>query len=131
MLKRFCVTNSYAVVHKTTECCPTQLLLLKRIIDLVAKKRRCTMVQRNIRFFFRNKGKIATHFAPVLRFLQALFSHVMIFNIPIVSGFIYCLDRIRFSVIRTIAYPNGVRFQLIQINDVLLYEFSFLDLRVQ
>ncbi|GFW33090.1 hypothetical protein TNCV_2110201 [Trichonephila clavipes] len=27
-------------------CCPTQLLLLKRIRDLAAKKRRCTMVKR-------------------------------------------------------------------------------------
>ncbi|GFV73416.1 hypothetical protein TNCV_3389321 [Trichonephila clavipes] len=26
-----------------SECCPTQLLLLKRIGDLAAKKRRCTM----------------------------------------------------------------------------------------
>ncbi|GFW35875.1 hypothetical protein TNCV_1927061 [Trichonephila clavipes] len=37
-----------------------------------------------------------------------------------VSGFMYCMDRIRFLVIRTIAYPNGVRSQLIRINDVLL-----------
>ncbi|GFU05491.1 jerky-like protein [Trichonephila clavipes] len=42
-------------------------------------------------------------------------------NIRIVSGFIYCMDRIRFSVIRTIAYLNGVRSQLIQMNDILLY----------
>ncbi|GFY02527.1 hypothetical protein TNCV_3504071 [Trichonephila clavipes] len=45
----------------------------------------------------------------------------MIFNIRIVSGFKYCMDRIQFSVIRRIAYPNGVRSQLIRINDVLLY----------
>ncbi|PRD27573.1 UNVERIFIED_CONTAM: hypothetical protein NCL1_34998 [Trichonephila clavipes] len=31
------------------------------------------------------------------------------------------MDRIRFSVIRTITYPNGVRSSLIRINDVLLY----------
>ncbi|GFX56119.1 uncharacterized protein TNCV_3062051 [Trichonephila clavipes] len=28
-----------------SECCPTQLLLLKRIRDLTVKKRRCAMVQ--------------------------------------------------------------------------------------
>ncbi|GFX45523.1 hypothetical protein TNCV_2740601 [Trichonephila clavipes] len=38
-----------------------------------------------------------------------------------VSGFMYCMDRIQLSVIRTIAYPNGARSQLIRINDVLLY----------
>ncbi|GFT24275.1 hypothetical protein TNCV_2064951 [Trichonephila clavipes] len=43
------------------------------------------------------------------------------FNSHIVSGFIYCMDRIRFSVIRTITYPNGVPSQLIRINDVLLH----------
>ncbi|GFV91741.1 hypothetical protein TNCV_4763061 [Trichonephila clavipes] len=37
------------------------------------------------------------------------------------SGFIYCMDNIRVSVIQTIAYPNGVWSQLIRINDVLLY----------
>ncbi|GFV55626.1 hypothetical protein TNCV_1821131 [Trichonephila clavipes] len=36
------------------------------------------------------------------------------------SAFIYCIDRIRFSVIRTIAYPNGVQSQFIWINDVYL-----------
>ncbi|GFU58373.1 uncharacterized protein TNCV_57861 [Trichonephila clavipes] len=61
------------------------------------------------------------HFAPILLFIQARFSHVMIFNIRLVSGFIYCMDRIRFSIIRTIAYPNGIRSQLIRTNDVLLY----------
>ncbi|GFV88770.1 uncharacterized protein TNCV_3355221 [Trichonephila clavipes] len=35
----FCVRDSYGVV-RTTECCPTQLLLLKRIRDHAAKKRR-------------------------------------------------------------------------------------------
>ncbi|GFV27543.1 hypothetical protein TNCV_2596391 [Trichonephila clavipes] len=45
----------------------------------------------------------------------------VIFNIRIVvSGFIYCMDRIRFSVIRIIAYPNDVRSQLIRLNDALL-----------
>ncbi|GFV16155.1 hypothetical protein TNCV_3379191 [Trichonephila clavipes] len=29
---------------KESECCPLQLLLLKRIRDLAANKRRCTMV---------------------------------------------------------------------------------------
>ncbi|GFW67046.1 jerky-like protein [Trichonephila clavipes] len=33
----------------------------------------------------------------------------------------YCMDRIRFSVIPTIPYPNGVWSQLIRKNDVLLY----------
>ncbi|GFT17519.1 uncharacterized protein TNCV_4807611 [Trichonephila clavipes] len=37
---------------KQSECCPTQLLLLKRIRDLAAKKRRCTMVQRDISDYF-------------------------------------------------------------------------------
>ncbi|GFY25228.1 uncharacterized protein TNCV_2483491 [Trichonephila clavipes] len=31
--------------EQQSECCPTQLLLLKRIRDLAAKKRRCTIVQ--------------------------------------------------------------------------------------
>ncbi|GFU45165.1 hypothetical protein TNCV_4236071 [Trichonephila clavipes] len=31
--------------EQQSECCPTQLLLLKRVRDLAAKKRRCTMVQ--------------------------------------------------------------------------------------
>ncbi|PRD33871.1 UNVERIFIED_CONTAM: hypothetical protein NCL1_16356 [Trichonephila clavipes] len=34
--------------EQQSECCPTELLLLKRIRDLSAKKRRCTMVQRKI-----------------------------------------------------------------------------------
>ncbi|GFW67741.1 hypothetical protein TNCV_3870721 [Trichonephila clavipes] len=42
----------------------------------------------------------------------------------LLSGFIYCMGRIRYSVIRTIANPNGVRSQLIRINDVLLYNKS-------
>ncbi|PRD31295.1 UNVERIFIED_CONTAM: hypothetical protein NCL1_23899 [Trichonephila clavipes] len=33
-----------------SECCPTQILLLKRIRDLAAEKRRCTMVQQKIIF---------------------------------------------------------------------------------
>ncbi|PRD20822.1 UNVERIFIED_CONTAM: hypothetical protein NCL1_53537 [Trichonephila clavipes] len=37
------------------------------------------------------------------------------------SGFIYYMDGIRFSVIRTIAYLNGVWSQLIRINEALLY----------
>ncbi|GFV00291.1 uncharacterized protein TNCV_2117451 [Trichonephila clavipes] len=35
-----------------SESCSTQLLLLKRIRDLAAKKRRCTMVQRKISEYF-------------------------------------------------------------------------------
>ncbi|GFU51927.1 uncharacterized protein TNCV_3734321 [Trichonephila clavipes] len=38
--------------EQQSECCPTQLLLLKRIKDLTAKKRRCTMVQRKISDYF-------------------------------------------------------------------------------
>ncbi|GFV66835.1 hypothetical protein TNCV_4303961 [Trichonephila clavipes] len=38
-----------------------------------------------------------------------------------VSGIMYYMDRIRFSVIRTITYPNDVRSKLNRINDVLLY----------
>ncbi|GFU60613.1 uncharacterized protein TNCV_1730211 [Trichonephila clavipes] len=40
--------------EQQSECCPTQLLLLKRNRDLVcaAKKRRCTMVQRKISDYF-------------------------------------------------------------------------------
>ncbi|GFU62346.1 uncharacterized protein TNCV_1447521 [Trichonephila clavipes] len=53
--------------EQQSECCPTQLLVLKRVRDLAAKKRRCTMVQQKISdFFFHNKGKIAifcTNFA--------------------------------------------------------------------
>ncbi|GFT12978.1 uncharacterized protein TNCV_5096411 [Trichonephila clavipes] len=38
--------------EQQSECCPTQLLLLKRIRDLAAKKRRCTMIQRKISDYF-------------------------------------------------------------------------------
>ncbi|GFU91988.1 uncharacterized protein TNCV_192371 [Trichonephila clavipes] len=34
--------------EQQSECCPSQLLLLKRIRDLAAKKRRYTMIQRKI-----------------------------------------------------------------------------------
>ncbi|GFW27793.1 uncharacterized protein TNCV_766741 [Trichonephila clavipes] len=34
--------------QQQSEYCPTQLLLLKRIRGLAAKKRRCTMVQRKM-----------------------------------------------------------------------------------
>ncbi|GFX76850.1 uncharacterized protein TNCV_3278851 [Trichonephila clavipes] len=37
---------------RQSECCLIQLLLLKRITDLAAKKRRCTMVQRKISDYF-------------------------------------------------------------------------------
>ncbi|GFV20973.1 uncharacterized protein TNCV_2280171 [Trichonephila clavipes] len=105
--------------EQQSECCPTQLLLLKRIRDLATKKRKYTMVQRKIRDYFA-KFKLR-HFAPILLFRQARFPHVMILNICIVFSFIYSIDRIWISGIRTIAYPNGVRSQLIRINDVLLY----------
>ncbi|GFV81775.1 uncharacterized protein TNCV_1056641 [Trichonephila clavipes] len=38
------------------ECCPIQLLLLKRIIDLAEEKQRCTMVQRKISDYFTQQG---------------------------------------------------------------------------
>ncbi|GFX56492.1 uncharacterized protein TNCV_74381 [Trichonephila clavipes] len=38
--------------EQQSDCCPTQLLLLKRTRDLAAKKRRCTMVQRKISDYF-------------------------------------------------------------------------------
>ncbi|GFT00525.1 uncharacterized protein TNCV_140851 [Trichonephila clavipes] len=38
--------------EQRSECCPTQLLLLKRIEDLEAKKRKYTMVQRKISDYF-------------------------------------------------------------------------------
>ncbi|GFS61396.1 hypothetical protein TNCV_3105731 [Trichonephila clavipes] len=62
-----------------SECCPTQLLLLERIGDIAAKK---------------------------TKVYNAQFPLVMIFNIRVVSGFVYCMDRIRFSVIRTRSDPN-------------------------
>ncbi|GFU21933.1 uncharacterized protein TNCV_3284011 [Trichonephila clavipes] len=34
------------------ECCPTQLLLLKRIKNLATKKRRCTVIKRKISDYF-------------------------------------------------------------------------------
>ncbi|GFU51874.1 hypothetical protein TNCV_3733811 [Trichonephila clavipes] len=34
------------------------------------------------------------------------------------------MDRIQFSVIRAIAYPNSDRSQLIRINDILLYKLQ-------
>ncbi|GFV77766.1 uncharacterized protein TNCV_1575141 [Trichonephila clavipes] len=38
--------------EQQSECCSTELLLLKRIRNLAAKKRRCTMVQRKISYYF-------------------------------------------------------------------------------
>ncbi|GFS62102.1 uncharacterized protein TNCV_476591 [Trichonephila clavipes] len=35
-----------------SECCPTQLLLFKRIRDLAAKKRRRTIAERKISYYF-------------------------------------------------------------------------------
>ncbi|GFT71605.1 uncharacterized protein TNCV_3020821 [Trichonephila clavipes] len=76
--------------EQQSECCPTQLLLLKRIRDFATKKRRCTMVQRKKKvIIFHNK----------------------------VSGFIYCMDRIR----SVFGYPNSIWSQLIRINDVRLF----------
>ncbi|GFW57803.1 uncharacterized protein TNCV_2927221 [Trichonephila clavipes] len=38
--------------EQQSEYCPSQLLLLKRIRDFAAKKRRCIMVQRKISDYF-------------------------------------------------------------------------------
>ncbi|GFU11123.1 uncharacterized protein TNCV_2936551 [Trichonephila clavipes] len=38
--------------EQQSECCSTQLLLLKRIRDIAAKKRRCTIVPRKISDYF-------------------------------------------------------------------------------
>ncbi|GFT71411.1 uncharacterized protein TNCV_970871 [Trichonephila clavipes] len=38
--------------EQKSECCPTQLRLLKRIRDFETKKRRCTMVQRKMSDYF-------------------------------------------------------------------------------
>ncbi|GFW17897.1 uncharacterized protein TNCV_1134971 [Trichonephila clavipes] len=38
--------------EQQSECCPSQLVLLKRIRDLAAKKRRFTIVQRKISDYF-------------------------------------------------------------------------------
>ncbi|GFY10664.1 uncharacterized protein TNCV_2194851 [Trichonephila clavipes] len=38
--------------EQQSECCPTQLLLLKRTRDLAATKRRCIIVQRKISAYF-------------------------------------------------------------------------------
>ncbi|GFX30009.1 uncharacterized protein TNCV_2617201 [Trichonephila clavipes] len=38
--------------EQQSECCPTQLLLLKKIRDFAAKKPSCTMLQRKIRDYF-------------------------------------------------------------------------------
>ncbi|GFS76150.1 uncharacterized protein TNCV_4667241 [Trichonephila clavipes] len=50
----FALNKAMEGYEQQSECCPTQLLLLKRIRDLVAKKRRCTMegVQRKISGYF-------------------------------------------------------------------------------
>ncbi|GFX88178.1 serum amyloid A-3 protein [Trichonephila clavipes] len=42
------------------------------------------------------------------------------FIVSPVSGFIYCMDHTRFSIIRTITYPKNVRFQLIRVFSTLL-----------
>ncbi|GFW15551.1 uncharacterized protein TNCV_4656911 [Trichonephila clavipes] len=38
--------------EQQSECCPTPLLLLRRIKDLAAKKRKCTMAQQRISDYF-------------------------------------------------------------------------------
>ncbi|GFU51835.1 uncharacterized protein TNCV_3733491 [Trichonephila clavipes] len=38
--------------EQQSECCPPQLLMFKRIRDLAARKRRCTMAQRKISDYF-------------------------------------------------------------------------------
>ncbi|PRD19847.1 UNVERIFIED_CONTAM: hypothetical protein NCL1_56225 [Trichonephila clavipes] len=60
--------------EEQSECYPTQLQLLKIIRDLAAKKRRCKTVQSKISVTFHNKER---------------FLHVKIFNIRLVTGFIY------------------------------------------
>ncbi|GFT56468.1 uncharacterized protein TNCV_2334311 [Trichonephila clavipes] len=47
--------TTMACYEQQAECCPTQLLLLKRIRYLAAKERRCTMVQRKISNYFQKK----------------------------------------------------------------------------
>ncbi|GFU56582.1 uncharacterized protein TNCV_1407211 [Trichonephila clavipes] len=95
--------------EQPSECCPTQLLLLKGIRGLAAKKRTVHCNSKKLVIIFHNKGKLR-HFAPILLFIQARFPHVMIFNIRTVSGFIHCMVRIRLSEqlrIRTVSGPNG------------------------
>ncbi|GFS52169.1 uncharacterized protein TNCV_1105491 [Trichonephila clavipes] len=48
----FALETAVEWYEQQSECCPTQLLLLKRIRDLAAKKRKCTMVQRKISDYF-------------------------------------------------------------------------------
>ncbi|GFX37941.1 uncharacterized protein TNCV_3835421 [Trichonephila clavipes] len=47
--KRLDAFSALECYEQQSEFCPTQLLLLKRIRDLAAKKRRCTMVQRKVK----------------------------------------------------------------------------------
>ncbi|GFW07472.1 uncharacterized protein TNCV_3916051 [Trichonephila clavipes] len=47
--------------EKQSECCPTQLLLLKRIRDLAAKKRRCTMLH----LIILNHGQVKSELVPL------------------------------------------------------------------
>ncbi|GFU85295.1 uncharacterized protein TNCV_2386011 [Trichonephila clavipes] len=46
----FSALDAMECYKQQSECCPlsTQLLLFKRVRDLAAKKRKCTMVQRKI-----------------------------------------------------------------------------------
>ncbi|GFU51902.1 uncharacterized protein TNCV_3734081 [Trichonephila clavipes] len=97
------------------ECCPTQLLRLKRIRELAAKKRRCIMVQQKKAIIFHNIGKIAT-------FCTYFASPPSTF--PACNDFRYSYS-IRFHILHgshsVLSYPNAARFQLIRINDILLY----------
>ncbi|GFY10877.1 hypothetical protein TNCV_1123991 [Trichonephila clavipes] len=86
--------------EQQSEGCPNQLLLLKRNRNLAEKK---------------NKGKIAT-FCTYFAFSSSMF--------PGSDDFQYS-HSVRFHILHgshsVFGYPNGVRSQLIRINDVLLY----------
>ncbi|GFW10341.1 uncharacterized protein TNCV_5096921 [Trichonephila clavipes] len=56
---------------KQSECCPTQLLLLKKASDLAEKKRRLTMVQRKISDYF-TEGRVRFH---ILHRLHSVFGY--------------------------------------------------------
>ncbi|GFW25314.1 uncharacterized protein TNCV_5088791 [Trichonephila clavipes] len=93
--------------EQQSECSPTQVLLLKIIRHLSAKRRRCIMVKRKISYFSTIKVKLQ-HFAPILLFLHMRFPHMMTFNIHTVSGFIYCMDPIRLSEQSRIRMVSGL-----------------------
>ncbi|GFS51706.1 uncharacterized protein TNCV_613851 [Trichonephila clavipes] len=84
--------------RQQSESCPTQLLLLKRIRDLAAKKRKCTMAQRKDN---KDKGKIAT-FCTYFAFSSSTF--------PACDDFQYSC-RVRFHTLlgshSIFGYPNN------------------------